>query len=81
MSIGISIGFCGIFDAVRIYPISRGKFGQSYFSDISSCAAPFGTRICNIVLLVQLRQKPNQTDYQARTEIGWNLKSVRNYPG
>ena len=48
-------------DAVRIYPISRGKFGHYNLLGFSSSVYPFVTKICNfppLRIVVQTKKNP-----------------------
>lgn len=53
----------GDFEAVRIYPISRGKFGHYNLLGFSSCVKPLITKICNslpLSIVVQVKKTPGQ---------------------
>ena len=58
----------GIFDAVRIYPIYRGKFAHYNWLGFSSSVYPFVTKICNFLplrIVVQTKKTPGQKNSSA----------------
>ena len=61
----------GIFNGVRIYPISRDNFGRLKLLDFSSCVGPFCPKICELLplmSLVQVKKQPSPIHPHGRQE-------------
>ena len=68
----------GILKGVRIYPISRGKFGHYNLLGFSSSVHPFVTKICNSLPLrtaVQIKKTPCPNINQPR-QINANVSNL-----